>query len=68
MCLSVCLSVTGSDVELSMLHACVCLSVCLSVTGSDIEVSKLRKAVAEDRLKMILRPFMNRFVTTAAAS
>jgi len=34
----------------------------VSVVGSDLEVSKLRKAVAEDRLKMVLRPFMNRSV------
>ena len=45
MCLSVCLSVTGSDVELSKLRACVCLSVCLSVTGSDVELSKLSECV-----------------------
>ena len=42
---SVCLSVTGSDVELSMLRACVCLSVCLSVTGSDVELSMLHACV-----------------------
>jgi len=34
----------------------------VSVVGSDLEVSKLRKAVSEDRLKMVLRPFMNRSV------
>ena len=38
---SVCLSVTGSDVELSKLRECVCVSV----TGSDVELSKLHACV-----------------------
>ena len=57
-----CITLAAVDAVSVATPTCDVMCMYVTLSGSDAEVTKLRKAVAEDRLKMVLRPFMNRFL------